>query len=234
MNRIEKDSYEIISKKCAELMIEQIKTKPDCSFCLATGRSPLYAYRMFVQMAKEEALDVSKVVFIKLDEWSGLEMDDPATCEFFLQREIFRPLEIQPLQIISFNSASNNLENECVRIQNELDKTGCIDMSILGIGRNGHLGLNEPSDWLHAYAHVANLADKTKEHAMLKETNRAVQSGLTLGMADLMRSLYVVMMVTGKEKEEACSEMLYGGITTKNPATFLQLAHHVTILIEQD
>ncbi len=223
-------TFEQISQACALLMVKQVVEKPDTSFCLATGGSPLEAYRIFVKMVIAQHVDISKVVFIKLDEWDGLAMSNPATCDYFLQKELYQPLNVQPEQIISFNSMSSNPAAEAKRIAALVEKRTPIDVSILGIGRNGHLGLNEPAPILQPHAHVANIAALTAEHAMLRENNETVTRGLTLGMVDLIKSRHVVMMVTGTGKEEAFEGMCQDGISTENPSTFLKLATKVTVL----
>jgi galactosamine-6-phosphate isomerase len=211
-------------------MAAQIAEKPDSILCLATGGSPREAYRIFAHIVLETGLDLSRAVFVKLDEWHGIPMDNPATCESFLQRELFRPLSVHSGSILSFDSMAEKPEAECRRIADALDAMGPLDLTILGIGRNGHLGLNEPSGFLMSRPHVAVLAEKTLGHAMLKEAGATVSRGMTLGMADLLKSRHIVMMVAGEGKEEASAGMLSGKVTTTNPSSFLQLASKVTVL----
>lgn len=224
-----RNGFEEISQKCAETMAAQIVEKPDSRLCLATGGSPLEAYRRFARLVLETGIDVSRTFFVKLDEWHGISMDNPATCETFLQRELFRPLGISQENILSFDSMVENPELECKRVADVLDAMEPLDLTILGIGRNGHLGLNEPSEFLLPRPHAAALAEKTLGHAMLKENDKPVSRGMTLGMADLLQSRHIVMMVAGEGKEEATAGMLAGTVTTSNPASFLQLAAKVTV-----
>ncbi len=229
MNLI-RNSFEEISQRCAEIMFAQIVEKPESLLCLATGGSPLEAYRRFARLVLETGMDVSRAFFVKLDEWHGISMDSPATCETFLQRELFRPLGISQENILSFDSMAENPELECRRVSDVLDAMEPLDLTILGIGRNGHLGLNEPSEFLLPRPHVAELAEKTLGHAMLKETDKPVSHGMTLGIADLLLSRHIVMMVAGEGKEAAAVGMLAGPVTTSNPASFLQLTAKVTVL----
>lgn len=224
------DTFEVISRTCADLMAAQVRENPRSVLCLATGGSPLEAYRLFARTVCAEGIDLSAVTFVKLDEWHGPSMDDPSTCEAFLQRELYGPLGIRPEQTVSFDSQAADPEAECGRVAAMLGQLGGIDLCILGLGRNGHLGLNEPGRSLRVSAHVAQLAPQTREHAMLRETTCEVTRGMTLGMGDLIDARHIVMMVAGEGKETAYRGMLAGTVTTENPSSLLQLAARVTVL----
>ncbi len=215
--------YPALSNECTTIMIDTVKQNPCAKLVIATGQSPLEAYRIFVQRVKKEKIDVSAATFIKLDEWVGLEPEDPATCEYFIQEELIKPLGITKEHYIAFCGKAGDLQGECERIQQELDRIGEIDLTILGIGKNGHLGLNEPSDYQFPLPHVVELDKRTKTHAMLKETTHSVTRGLTLGMKDILSSKRIVLLVTGAEKEEAFQVVRKGVVTTKTPASFLNL-----------
>lgn len=231
---IQSTDYDGLSQECAGIMLKSVLTKPDAVLCLASGHSPQVAYRLFVKMVAERSVDVSQVVFVKLDEWLGLEMDHPSSCEVYLQKEILSPLKIPNKNYISFCSTAPNPEMECTRIAEELNRRGPIDLSILGVGRNGHLGLNEPCNELPLGPHVAELAVLTKAHPMLQSTSEQVERGYTLGMDDLLASRQAVLLVAGSGKAAAFSDFMKGKVTLQSPVTFLRLHRHLTCITEKD
>lgn len=225
-------SYEHLSEQCANLMLRHFTNKPDLVLCLASGYSPRLAYQRFVQLAQEQRCDVSRAIFVKLDEWAGLPMDDPSTCEAFLQREILGPLGIAACQVISFRSDAPDFAVECTRLSDELARRGPLDLAILGLGKNGHLGLNEPADALHPHTHVATLADTTRAHAMLQSAQRPVAQGMTLGIGDLLAARTVILLVTGAGKRQAFDALQKGMVSTACPATFLHLHPNVICIVD--
>ena len=227
-------NYEVLSEKCADVLIKTVAENPAAKIVLATGGSPLLGYRKFVQRVKETKLDVSKVTFIKLDEWLGLRPDDPATCEHFIRQEILNPLGISDSAYIGFDSRASDPEAECTRIEKLLEALKPIDLMVLGVGRNGHLGLNEPADYLYAGPHTIELDEKTKQHAMLTNTTETVQRGITLGIKDILCSKTVLLLVSGEGKKEAYREICKGTANTRIPATMLNLHDNVICIIEQE
>lgn len=214
-------------------MLRQVLDKPDSLVCLATGQSPLLAYRKFVRLALESRLDLSQVTFVKLDEWVSPQMEDPSTCEFFLQHEILKPLGVRPDHYLSFFSAASDPKAECERINMELARRGPLDLAVLGLGRNGHLGLNEPAAELQLRAHVDRLAETTREHAMLHSTQVPVRQGMTLGMGDLLAARKLILLVTGAGKEAAFAELQKGTLNPACSATFLNLHTNLTCLADR-
>jgi galactosamine-6-phosphate isomerase len=223
-NIIEAASYEQLSSLCAKAMLDCIVQKPDAVICLATGHSPQEAYREFVQQVNTRQIDISRVTFVKLDEWIGVRLDDPVSSEVFLQREILQPLNVKPEQYISFQSDPPNALTECSRVAAEIKKRGHIDLLILGMGQNGHIGLNEPNEELVTGIHLAELAASTRSHAMLANAvTIPLLMGISLGMEDIFAARRVVLLVTGAGKADALAAFDKGTITTRCPVTFLHL-----------
>jgi len=174
------------------------------------------------------------IQILKLDEWGGLNMDDPATCEVFLQTHLLRPLQINPSRYISFNSNPADPKGECKRIRDELSVRGPIDICVLGLGLNGHVALNEPADALEPETHPAKLSARSIQHSMLTGLKKKPSYGLTLGMADILQSKMILMLISGKEKKEITRLFLTGKISTRLPASFLWLHANVICLISRD
>jgi len=228
---VQMPDYDKLSDYTAEMMIQCIKEKPNALICLASGGSPEKAYRLFAQRVQNENTDISKARFLKLDEWLGVDGSDPSTCEFYIQSLLIKPLNIQDDRYISFNSNSSP-EKECERISEYLQKNGPIDLCILGMGKNGHIGLNEPADILEPYTHIATLQAKTKTHELLTHTSSKLDKGLTIGMQNIIASNKVLFLVSGSEKEDAWEQFKQGLITPQVPCSFIWLHKNVICAVD--
>ncbi len=228
------DSNETLSREAASMVLNKIKQKNDTILCAATGNSPTETYALLKQNFDHQPGLFSSLRIIKLDEWGGIPMDDPGTCESYLQCHLVRPLKIGGDRYISFNSNPDNTVEECLRIQEKLNETGPIDICILGLGMNGHLALNEPDEFLEAYVHVAKLSESSLTHSMISNMKMKPSYGLTLGMADILQSAFVLLIISGKGKEKITSDFLNGNISTKLPASFLWLHPNTVCLIHKE
>jgi galactosamine-6-phosphate isomerase len=170
---------------------------------------------------------------IKLDEWGGLDMDDPASCETYLQARFIQPLGISAERYFAWNSRPADPTGECARVAAWLAANGPIDVCLLGIGTNGHLGLNEPDESLRSGPHVARLTDESAGHGMLKTARRQPEFGLTLGMADLLQSRQIVLLASGESKAIQMERLSWGEVFTDCPATFLWLHPRVTVFADE-
>lgn len=202
---------------------EDLKINTSQLLCLATGNSPTGLYKnMGIEYLKNP--DYFKALSIlKLDEWGGLNPDHPDSCESYLRNHIINPLCINEDRYISFKSNTENPEKECERVQKELSKKGLIDICVLGLGKNGHIGFNEPAESLTMNCHVAQLSQTSLQHAMTSAMKTKPQYGLTLGMADILQSKKIILLITGSEKESILKQWLTQKISTQLPASFLWL-----------
>jgi galactosamine-6-phosphate isomerase len=223
--------HEAMSRHAADLLFRRLQERPRALFCLATGATPLRAYELFVEKHASEPLFFEQMQVIKLDEWGGLAMDDPDSCEACLQRTLIEPLGLQD-RYIAFDGAAPDPEQECRRVARLLERLGPIDTCVLGLGLNGHVGFNEPAPSLRAHAHVAQLSETSLGHAMLNEARSRPTCGLTLGMADLVQAELVILLVSGPAKREPLARLLAGPISTDFPASLLALRRNVVLLCD--
>lgn len=233
MNILKTESYDDLSKRACNILVKCLKEKVDATFCIATGASPQGTYREFVKRVHEEKLDVSKLKIIKLDEWIGLEKDNPATCEYYISEHLLKPLGISEDRYISFNPKETDDAFECLRISELLRKSGGIDCCILGLGKNGHLGLNEPQEKLNPFVHKAILDAKTQTHEMLSSNSVKVSEGYTLGIKNILDAGEILFLVTGKGKQEAFENFKHGQVSSQYPANYLWLHNNVTCLVDE-
>jgi galactosamine-6-phosphate isomerase len=226
--------HEAMSWHAAALVSEEVRRRPDLLLCTAAGSTPIRTYEILAAKMRTEPHLCDRLRVLKLDEWGGLEMDHEATCETYHQKYLIRPLSLSSERYISFRSNAADPQAECERIRTALEKHLPIDYCILGLGANGHLGLNEPGESLKPFAHVANLAESSLRHPMLSSVNGRVTYGLTLGMAEIMQSRKILLLVSGAHKRLQLRRLLTPEISSQFPASFLWLHPDVTLLYDRD
>ncbi|HWB28242.1 MAG TPA: galactosamine-6-phosphate isomerase [Chitinophagaceae bacterium] len=215
------NSLEELNEDVSERIISELQQNKTALFCPATGNSPKGTYQKLVE--KKERLPVESLRFIKLDEWYGLPMNYQGTCELYLQQRLLQPLGVKPEQYVGFTSDVKDAEAECERIQNYLTENGPVDLCILGIGKNGHIAFNEPREELHAGVHLSKLTPASLKHSMIEGVDTVLEYGLTLGMADILQSKKIFLIVNGEQKRDILNRFLSGNISTHLPASFLWL-----------
>lgn len=228
------NTYAELSQKASEIIIQEIKKNKKLLFCAATGGSPTETYDLLGKEFQEHPELFDQLRVIKLDEWGGIPIDHPATCESYLQNHMVQPLHIPGSRYTAFNSNPVDPEQECERIQEKLNREGPIDLCILGLGMNGHLALNEPADFLKTHCHIADLSEPSLQHPMIVEMQIKPTYGLTLGMADILQSKMILILINGSQKRAIVKQFLSGKITNSIPASFLWLHSNVICLIEKD
>jgi galactosamine-6-phosphate isomerase len=225
--------YEALSRRAADLMIECLRTTPNALLCLAAGATPTRTYALVAGHHQREPRLFEHLRLLKLDEWGGLAKDDPGSCERFLRQTIVEPLLSQD-RYVAFDGRSADPAAEAGRIAGWLNEHGPIDLCVLGLGVNGHLGFNEPGAHLKPRAHVAQLSSDSLKHAMLDQARTRPKYGLTLGMTDLLQARQVLLLVSGAAKSGPLRQLLEGEISTQFPASFLWLHRDVTLLCDAE
>jgi galactosamine-6-phosphate isomerase len=213
--------YETLGRRAADLITRAVRSNPSLLLCAATGSSPTRAYEFLVEDARREPDVFSRLRVIKLDEWGGLAMDDPGTCETYLRRRLLEPLAISADRYVAFDSEATDAQRECERIRAELAEHGPIDLCVLGLGLNGHLGFNEPADAPTPGPHVARLSESSLRHPMIRHARGRVTHGLTLGMRDILGSRRVLLLVNGEHKRGALERLLSAEVSPSFPASYL-------------
>jgi 6-phosphogluconolactonase/Glucosamine-6-phosphate isomerase/deaminase len=224
-------SYDALSQDASDKLIACIENKSDAVICLATGATPLLTYQFLAEKVYQRKTDISKVTFVKLDEWVGLPLHAPGTCEHFLQQHVMKPLGLREEQLIGFRSEGID-EAECLRVTGQIAQRGGLDLCILGLGKNGHLGLNEPSAALEPFCHIGKLDEKTQGHDMLKTAGVPVEYGITLGLQDILRAKEVLLLIAGEGKQAATDAFMTKKVSNLTPASFLWLHDNLTCLLD--
>ena len=216
-----------LNELASDLLLNDFKQNPHSLICAATGNSPTGIYQRLAE--KQYSVVVENLTFVKLDEWYGLPMDHPASCEYYLDKYLLKPLSVSRDRYTAFDSKAADPEAECARINQFLEARDPIDICILGIGQNGHIAFNEPADALQPHAHLASLSTTSLKHTMIKDSRIDIKFGFTLGMADILRSKKIILPVFGRNKSEIMQRFFEGNISTYLPASFLWLHPDVTV-----
>lgn len=228
------DDYEHMSQLAYDSIVSNLKLKSKQLICTATGNSPTRVYEKLSEHYKFQPQLFKDITIVKLDEWYGMDSNDPSSCETYIRKNILLPLHIPDGQYIAFKSNPKSPEKECDRIQKEIDEKGPIDLCILGMGVNGHIGFNEPAESLSAGCHIGKLAQTSIQHYMINNVKDKPSTGLTLGMADILHSKKIILLITGANKEKITEQLLTKKITTHLPASLLWSHSNVECYIDSE
>lgn len=229
---IEKD-YADLSKKAAEIIKAQLAAKPYSVFGLATGSTPIGAYEEIVRMYKVGELDFSQAIAFNLDEYFPIAKTSDQSYAFFMQKKLFEHLNFS--QTFIPDGEAENAATECAVYEEKIATYGGIDLQILGIGNNGHIGFNEPADEFIAATHHVELDESTiKVNSRFFANEKDVpRHALTMGIRTIMQAKKIVLLASGAGKADAIFKATCGPITPKVPASVLQLHRDVTIITDE-
>lgn len=226
--------YAAMSAAATAHIAGQLRREPDSLLILATGSSPARTYSLLAERGRSEPELCNRMRILKLDEWGGLEMEDPATCETALRKALVEPLGIGSERFLGWQSNPPNVQAECARLRRLLDQVGPADLCVLGLGLNGHLGFNEPGPIASPEPHRAELSAESMQHSMLKTARGRPQFGLTLGLRDILQSREVLLLVSGAQKRTQLQRLLRPEVTPEFPASFLWLHPALTIYCDAE
>lgn len=234
MRYLTEADYDALSRQVCDILLDTIKKNPKAVIVLPTGNSPLGAYRLFVKRVREEKISLEKVTFIQLDEWAGLDRKHPSSCRYFLEKEFIEPLAVKPARFIEFHGEAKNLQEECKRVEKQIKTAGQISLVMLGVGKNGHIGLNEPSDEWQMSVHPVQLSRKSMTHSMLAGEQKKPTQGLTMGLELFFDAEKVLLIVTGSEKKDAVVSFFQDTVSPHCPASILKLHANAVCVIEEE
>ena len=229
------DDHQALSDAAADDIVELVETKPSAVICLASGETPRLMCQLFVKRARNEKIDVSRVTFIGLDEWVNVPPDNEGSCHYFFRHELFDHLNIPANQIHLFDAMSGNLQDECRKMDAVILEKGGIDLMIVGIGMNGHIGFNEPGVSFDSYSHVIDLDDITLSVGQKYFKSKvALQKGITLGLKHLQEAKKVLLLANGVKKAEVINKTVTGELTNAFPASIMQKHYHGFVMVDEE
>ena len=229
------DTYETLSAEAAGLIIETVKKNSSAILCFASGDTPKRAYELVAERAKKENVDFSKCIFVGLDEWLGVPPHNTGSCHYFLEQYLIRPLGLSASQVYLFDGLTNNPEMECEKMNQLLAEKGNIDLMVVGVGLNGHIGFNEPGTDVDLLAHVSVLDTLTVTVGQKYFSDVAPPGkGITIGLKQVMASGTLVMLANGKKKAPVTKRAVEGEITNEFPASLLRQHHNSFLMIDKE
>lgn len=227
------NDHETMSRAAAAAMAREIQKNPRTLLCLATGSSPSRAYELIGKRAQKSPALCRRVRIVKLDEWEGLDAGDPGSNDAYFSKHVIGPWKLPRGGVAGFTRGAKNPDAECRRVRAWLASHGPVDLCVLGLGVNGHLGFNEPASSLPPFAHRAVLAAQTQTHSMVRHAAVKPKNGFTLGLAEILQSREILLLVSGDAKRLAIQKLLRAEISTELPASLLWLHPNATILCDR-
>jgi len=235
MKFIQTESYEKLSRQAANIISAQIIMKPDSVLGLATGSSPIGIYRQLIEWHKKGDLDFSEVTSINLDEYVGLREDNDQSYRYFMQTQLFDHVNIRRENTYVPNGCAADLEKECAEYDARIERFGGIDLQLLGIGLDGHIGFNEPSDVFVKNTHVVDLHESTirANARFFGSADEVPRQAVTMGMVSIMQAKKILLIANGPAKKEILEKAFFGPITPEIPASILQLHPDITVVYSE-
>lgn len=229
-------TYDEMSAAAADIIAKQISVKKDSVIGLATGSTPVGMYKKLAEMNQAGIIDFASVKTVNLDEYYPIDPENRQSYRYFMNDNLFNHINIDKANTYVPNGAAENADEACETYEKIIKSLGGIDIQVLGIGQNGHIGFNEPEDNLYLYTHKTGLTDNTIQanSRFFSDDEIMPTAALTMGMGTIFGAKKIIMLINGKNKREAFEKLLNDRITTDCPATLLKLHPNVTVLCDKE
>ncbi len=236
MEIIIKRDYEEMSNASAKIIASEIKRKHDLVLGLATGDTPIGTYKELARIHREDGLDFSKVTTFNLDEYLGLAPLHENSYNYFMQENLFKYVNVSPHKIYVPQGNTDDPEEFSLWYEKKITEAGGIDLQVLGIGRDGHIGFNEPGSSFASRTRVKGLYEQTiKDNARFFDKEEDVpRFAITMGVGTIMDASKILLIASGKEKADVCKEFIEGPVTSQITATALQLHSYSIVVLDED
>lgn len=236
MKFITVDTYEKLSRQAANIISAQVILKPDSVLGLATGSSPLGTYKQLIEWYEKGDIDFSKVVSVNLDEYVGLDGTNEQSYRYFMNKNFFEHINIDLGNTFVPNGCAVDLAGEGKRYDEHIAELGGIDLQLLGIGLDGHIGFNEPDKYFVKSTHVVDLHESTikANSRFFANIDEVPKRAITMGMVSIMQAKKILLIASGKEKRDILEKAFYGPITPEIPASILQLHPDITVIYSEN
>jgi glucosamine-6-phosphate deaminase len=231
------DSSQLASCALARRVAEAIRENPTVILGLPTGRTPVSTYAELRRLHAAGQVDFSQVSTFNLDEFAGVEPSDPGSFRTYMDAHLFNGVNVEPERIHCLKGTAADLDAECERYEAAIAAVRGIDLQLLGIGSNGHIGFNEPGEELAAKTHRVKLAESTRrDNAALfgGDISRVPREALSMGMGTILKAGTLILLATGQRKAQCVERTINGPLTTKLPASFLQLHRRVELYLDRE
>ncbi|MFC4402181.1 glucosamine-6-phosphate deaminase [Gracilibacillus xinjiangensis] len=236
MKIIESKNYLKMSHTACQILAEQIGQNPKIKLGLATGSTPIGLYNRLIHLNKKKEISFQKVTTFNLDEYVGLPATHPNSYHYFMRENFFQHIDINEANTHIPNGMAYDLEKECIRYQQVIETAGGMDIQVLGLGENGHIGFNEPGTSFSEETHIISLEKSTREAnaRFFDNIDQVPKKAITVGINTIMQSKQVILLISGETKAEAYNRLVNGGITETFPASILQKHKNCIVLVDQE
>ena len=227
--------YKDMSRKAANIISAQVIMKPNCTLGLATGSTPLGIYDQLTEWYKKGDLDFSAVHSVNLDEYRGLPKENDQSYYYFMHKNLFDRVNIRSENTNVPNGMEPDAEKECRRYEKLIADLGGIDLQLLGLGHNGHIGFNEPGEAFEKETHCVDLQERTIEanKRFFESADEVPRQAYTMGIKTIMQVKKILVAVSGEDKAEIVKKAFFGPVTPTVPASILQMHNDVTVVADE-
>ncbi|MGM0874505.1 MAG: glucosamine-6-phosphate deaminase [Bacillota bacterium] len=236
MKIIEVKNYQEMSKAAAQYIINKLKYSPQITLGLATGGTPQGVYQHLIEDHQQNATSYEHVTSFNLDEYIGLSKDDPNSYYHYMYENLFKHINISPQHTHIPSGMNQDLQAECDEYENKIQQLGGIDLQLLGIGSNGHIGFNEPGTSFQSMTHVVDLAPSTREanSRYFNSVDEVPTQAITMGINSIFKSKEILLLASGKAKQDAMVKLLNGDVTENFPASILKQHPNATVIADEN
>ncbi|MCG3420585.1 glucosamine-6-phosphate deaminase [Oceanobacillus jordanicus] len=226
------ENYEEMSRLACSVIIQRIQQLDNPVLGLATGSTPEGLYKQMIEQYKQKNVSFESVRTFNLDEYVGLTKEDEQSYDFYMKDNLFQHIDIDQANTHLPNGVAADLEKECIDYEARIEQAGGIDVQVLGIGLNGHIGFNEPGTNFSSRTHIIDLAPSTRKAnaRFFEDLAEVPEKAITMGIETIMQSKEILLLVSGEKKAEAVSRMIEGEISEEFPASILQKHPNVTVI----
>lgn len=230
------NDYQDLSKKAAAIIANQLWLKPESVLGLATGSTPVGTYEELIRLHKEEDLPFSKMTAFNLDEYYDLSPEHTQSYDYFMKDNLFNHVDVNPALLHIPSGLAADIQTECNAYEAKIKAAGGIDMQLLGIGRNGHIGFNEPDLKFEAKTHLVKLDQDTIDAnaRFFESADQVPRQAISMGIKTIMHARKVLLLASGASKQDAVYDMMFGLIHPEMPASCLQLHPNVIVIVDKD
>lgn len=229
---LQSKDYKDMSRKAANIISAQVIMKPNCVLGLATGSTPIGTYDQLVEWYNKGDLDFSEVTTVNLDEYKGLPRTNDQSYYYFMHQHLFDRVNIDPERTNVPNGMEPDAEKECGRYEELIRSLGGVDLQLLGLGHNGHIGFNEPGEAFEKETHCVDLTESTIEanKRFFASADDVPKQAYTMGIKTIMQAKKILIVVNGENKADIVERAFFGPVTPEVPASILQLHNDVTLV----
>ena len=230
------ENYEEVSKKAAQMILSQVTLKPNSVLGLATGSTPIGMYENLVSLNKKGDIDFSEVRTFNLDEYYKLPKENDQSYHYFMYKNLFDHININPENIHIPNGMTDDVDAECERYDELIKEAGGVDIQVLGIGNNAHIGFNEPTKNFEKGTHLVQLEDSTIEanSRFFDNIEDVPKKAITMGVGSIFKSRKIMLIATGENKAEAIYNTVYGKVVPEVPASILQFHSDIVLILDKE